>query len=71
MLKRALIAIAALAPAFAAAPASAYYEYSGMNPTEGMAAIETILIFVGIPVATFAAVWFLWSLPKWMREAKK
>ena len=51
-------------------PASAYNEYSGFEPTEGLSVLQTIAWFVAGPAAVFGAVWFLWSLPKWLRSGK-
>jgi len=29
---------------------------------------QTLLVYVGIPVAIYALIWFLWALPGWMHK---
>lgn len=31
----------------------------------GMSVIETLAVFVGLPLAIWGAIWLLWSIPKW------
>lgn len=31
----------------------------------GMSVIETLAVFVGVPLAIWGLIWLLWSLPKW------
>ena len=49
-------------------PAFAYMTDAGEEAGAGLSALETIIWFVGIPVTTWAIVWFLWSIPKWRRN---
>mgnify|MGYP006282887293 CR=1 FL=1 len=47
-------------------PAMAADETSPAGP--GMSALETIGIFVLLPVSLYGLVWLLWSIPHWRRE---
>lgn len=48
----------------------AYLNYSGFEPTEQLSVLETITIFVLIPVGITAAVTVLWWLAGSMSKAK-
>ena len=36
---------------------------------DNMSVLETVGIFVLLPVAIYGAIWVLWSIPAWRREA--
>ena len=54
---------------FSATTASAYLPDAGEETGEGMTALETLTWFVFAPLATWVIIWFLWSIPKWRRNA--
>ena len=61
----------AIAGVFATASASlAYANDAGEQPGTGLTVIETITYFVGLPVAIWVIVWFLWSIPEWRKTAR-
>ena len=55
-----MTSIAAAALALTPAPAMA---------ADGMTVLETVGIFVLLPVAIYGAIWLLWSIPAWRRDA--
>ncbi len=50
----------ALALALTPLPASA--------ADDGMSVLQTVGIFVLVPFAIWAVIWFLWMIPKWRRD---
>lgn len=50
-------------------PASAYTRDAGDEPGPGLSVLETVGIFVLLPLAIWGVIWLLWSIPKWRREA--
>ena len=35
----------------------------------GLSVLETVGIFVLVPVSIYGVIWLLWSIPKWRRDA--
>lgn len=35
----------------------------------GLSVLETVGIFVLLPVSLYGVIWLLWSIPKWRRDA--
>lgn len=55
---------------FTATTASANLPDAGEETGPGMSAFETITWFVLAPLAVWAIIWFLWSIPQWRRNAR-
>ena len=55
--------------ALLASPAAAYTRDAGDEPGPGMTVLETVGIFVLLPLGIWGVIWLLWSIPKWHREA--
>lgn len=50
-------------------PASAYQSDAGDEPGAGMSVLETVGVFVLLPLGIWGVIWLLWSIPKWRRES--
>lgn len=50
-------------------PAMAYMRDAGDEPGSGMSVLETVGVFVLLPLAIWGVIWLLWSIPKWRRDA--
>lgn len=66
---RAVLAMIVVALACSPIPAMAYQRDAGDEPGSGMSVLETVGIFVLLPLGIWGVVWLLWSIPKWSREA--
>lgn len=56
---------AATTTALTAAPAFAYANDAGDEPGAGMSVLETVGIFVVLPLAIIAGLWLVWQIPAW------
>ena len=54
---------------FTATAASANLPDAGEETGQGLTSLETLTWFVLAPLATWVIIWFLWSIPKWRRNA--
>lgn len=61
---RALTATAISALALAPMPAMA-----ADSTDDGLSVLETVGLFVLLPVSLYGVIWLLWSIPKWRRDA--
>lgn len=66
---RAVLATTLVALASSPLPALAYARDAGDDPGPGMSVLETVGIFVLLPMGIWGVIWLLWSIPKWSREA--
>ena len=61
---RTLLLIAATSLALAPMPAQA-----AVSEPARLSVLETVGIFVLLPVSIYGVIWLLWSIPKWRRDA--
>lgn len=66
---RAVLTMILVAIATSPVSAMAYQRDAGDEPGAGMSVLETVGIFVLLPLGIWGVVWLLWSIPKWRREA--
>ena len=52
-----------------ASSAAAYSKDAGEEAGPGWSVFETVLWFIGAPLAIIAAVWVLWSIPQWRHSS--
>ena len=43
---------------------------AGDEPGAGLSVVETVGIFVGLPVASVFAIWLLWAIPGWRAKQR-
>lgn len=65
---RSLAIAAATGAAIAPMPAFATEGIAG-GAGAGLSVLETVGIFVLLPMSIYGVIWLLWSIPKWRRDA--
>lgn len=69
-MKRRFLSALTVAVLSSPVPALAYARDPGDDPGAGMSVLQTVAVFVVLPLAIWGVIWMLWSIPKWMQGSR-